>query len=800
MTFYGNAPYSFSEGLQRVSWYGFSGTPSVMIDGYHSHVGGASSGSMFSTYQPSVVSRQATPSPLVMEANFVELNNEITMTVSVTVDMALTTANNQIHFFVARDGYHGQSNLVLDMLTSEPLTLTTPGENVLVQRVFNVDPSWNDENLRLIAVAQSQATKEILQATLAVADYAATVVVDCEPDGVLAPWRLQGPEGLDTLGEGDKTIPLFFPGEYTITWLDVPLWTNPDGTGTVQTVLEDGTITFQGVYTDGPFTTVTAGPLGSAEFTQGTSLVDYDNDGDLDIHVMHDDAADQLLRNDGGNVFVDVAAGLIADTGAGRSSTWADYNRDGFQDVYLAKQNEENVLLNGDGAGGFTIANAMGTNDSGATNGVTWVDYDQDGNLDLYLANKAGANSLLDSYGDLGGGFFVFTPLSGITADLSNCNSATWTDGNLDGRLDLYMINSFAANVMLENTAIGFNNVSSSSGLDDVTNGTGAAWGDLDNDGDFDLYLTNDGMADRMYRCNGDFLYNQVPGDVVSDMGHGRGVAMVDLNNDMLLDIYVVRNGQPDLMLINEGDMSFYKAPVGPPEADGPGNTLASGDLDGDGTVDLFITRTFASNVLLKNDLGADNNWFALKLTASETQPDAIGARVVLSAGGVSQSRLVTAGGNYQGMNSRVLHFGLADNNQVDQIEIFWPDGTVQSVGPFAGNRLLNVTQGENPASPVEDENLPRATVLGKAHPNPFNPVTTIKFALAKSGPTRLDVFDLNGRLVNTLVNESREVGHHSATWTGQDQAGRTVASGAYFYRLTAADGSIQSGRMVLVK
>ena len=229
MTFYGNAPYSFPEGLQRVSWYGFNGTPSVMFDGLLSHIGGQASGSMFASYLPSVVTREAEPSPLIMDANFVILGNEVTMTVSVTVDMPVTTANNQIHFFVAREGYHSQTNLVVDMLESEPLTLTTPGQNVLVQRTFMADPDWIDEDLRLIAVAQSQASKEILQATLAVADYAATVVVDCEPDGVLAPWRLQGPEGLDTTGFGDKTLNVFFAGDYTITWQEVPLWTPPAG-------------------------------------------------------------------------------------------------------------------------------------------------------------------------------------------------------------------------------------------------------------------------------------------------------------------------------------------------------------------------------------------------------------------------------------------------------------------------------------------------------------------------------------------------------------------------------------------
>jgi len=491
----------------------------------------------------------------------------------------------------------------------------------------------------------------------------------------------------------------------------------------------------------------------------------------------------------------------VADEGPGRGASWADFNRDGFQDVYLAKDGEANILLQGDGSGGFIPANAMGIDDANGASGATWVDFNQDGNLDLYITNQSATNVLLNSYGDLGGGFFVFTAAAGAPADPGNSTSASWTDGNLDGLLDLYIINSFTANVMLQNTPIGFDDITNSSGLGDQTNGATAAWGDLDNDGDFDLYLANDGMADRLFRCNGEFLYTQVLGDNVSDMGHGRGAVLVDLDNDMFLDIYVVRNGEPDLLLMNNGDFTFSRAPVGPPEADGPGNTLASGDIDGNGTEDLFITRTGASNVLLSNDLGRDNHWFELRLTGDPMQPDAIGARVVLSSGGVSQSRLITGGSGYQSMSSHRVHFGLADNSQVDQVEIHWPDGTVQTVGPFPADRHLHVTKGEDPASPVDNgDTLPRATTLDRAYPNPFNPSTTIRFTLAQDGPTSLEVFDLNGRLVRTLVRDNLAAGRHDAVWTGLDQAGRSVASGTYFYRLTAADGSVQSGRMVLVK
>ena len=89
---------------------------------------------------------------------------------------------------------------------------------------------------------------------------------------------------------------------------------------------------------------------------------------------------------------------------------------------------------------------------------------------------------------------------------------------------------------------------------------------------------------------------------------------------------------------------------------------------------------------------------------------------------------------------------------------------------------------------------------LGAPRPNPFNPQTTIEYALAADGPVRLEVFSVDGRRVAVLVDGPQAAGSHSATWQGRDSAGRAVASGTYMYRLTTPDGEVLSGRMALVK
>jgi len=107
-----------------------------------------------------------------------------------------------------------------------------------------------------------------------------------------------------------------------------------------------------------------------------------------------------------------------------------------------------------------------------------------------------------------------------------------------------------------------------------------------------------------------------------------------------------------------------------------------------------------------------------------------------------------------------------------------------------------------NPASAVPGENtVQRApAVLNQNFPNPFNPTTTISFVLGAPGPVRVRVYDVSGRLVRSLVEETEmSAGSHEAVWNGLDLSGRAAAAGVYFYNLET-DGYNRTKRMTLVK
>ena len=112
--------------------------------------------------------------------------------------------------------------------------------------------------------------------------------------------------------------------------------------------------------------------------------------------------------------------------------------------------------------------------------------------------------------------------------------------------------------------------------------------------------------------------------------------------------------------------------------------------------------------------------------------------------------------------------------------EYWWParQSLAILVAQFMNNKVYMPTGTETPA----------VTSLSDNFPNPFNPVTRVKFALKEKGHVRLRVYDVSGRLIRVLVDEIREAGSYEAMWDGTNDEGRATASGIYFCRMEATD------------
>jgi hypothetical protein len=110
-----------------------------------------------------------------------------------------------------------------------------------------------------------------------------------------------------------------------------------------------------------------------------------------------------------------------------------------------------------------------------------------------------------------------------------------------------------------------------------------------------------------------------------------------------------------------------------------------------------------------------------------------------------------------------------------------------------------SVTIGESGVDETPKTLTPNRYSLSQNYPNPFNPSTQINFALPEKKAVSLKIYNLQGNLVKTLVNEEKDAGYYNVVWHGRDDRGKSVASGLYIYRITAGKYTTTK-RMILLK
>jgi len=138
---------------------------------------------------------------------------------------------------------------------------------------------------------------------------------------------------------------------------------------------------------------------------------------------------------------------------------------------------------------------------------------------------------------------------------------------------------------------------------------------------------------------------------------------------------------------------------------------------------------------------------------------------------------------------------GMIRSPHTNPRDMAW-DGQYLWVVTWASSTIYQVDIGQ---TSVENfESLPERFDLIGNYPNPFNASTRISFSLSKPGPASLVIYDIMGREVTTLINESLDAGNHNIIWDGMNDNGNPVASGMYFYRLAQHDDVITKNMMML--
>jgi subtilisin family serine protease len=113
-------------------------------------------------------------------------------------------------------------------------------------------------------------------------------------------------------------------------------------------------------------------------------------------------------------------------------------------------------------------------------------------------------------------------------------------------------------------------------------------------------------------------------------------------------------------------------------------------------------------------------------------------------------------------------------------------------IDAFAAVQLVTSVEGG-------DDNVPTGFSLGQNYPNPFNPSTVIRYSLPTSGRVTLDIFNVLGQKIRSLVNNLQTTGSHNVEWNGRDGAGKLVDSGVYLYRLQVGS-FVETKKMVLMQ
>ena len=231
---------------------------------------------------------------------------------------------------------------------------------------------------------------------------------------------------------------------------------------------------------------------------RGLSWGDFDGDGDPDLYAGVSGAEgvparNPVFRNDGHAVFSEVAAnlGLVLPDADSRQANWVDYDRDGDLDLHSAQRSGRNRLFRNDGSTFTDVSEAVGLDDPRRTVGACWFDMDQDGDLDVFQANQQADKDTF--YRNDGGVFTDIAPQLGMhqperTLAEGGVGCAVGDYDN-DGRLDLFVA-TYGTTLLYRNLGGGkFSEVAAESGVQRHLHAVGASWGDVDNDGFLDLFV-----------------------------------------------------------------------------------------------------------------------------------------------------------------------------------------------------------------------------------------------------------------------------------------------------------------------
>jgi hypothetical protein len=337
---------------------------------------------------------------------------------------------------------------------------------------------------------------------------------------------------------------------------------------------------------------------------------------------------------------------------------------------------------------------------------------------------KGAPDALYRNNGD--GTFSNVTREAGVEdRDLLNGFTASFEDFDNDGKLDIFVANDLGRNYLYRNVGDGkFEEVGELWGVAYPIEAKpqanmGVAIGDYDRNGTMDIFVTTFSHDHyTLYKNTGKHIFI----DVSTETGIGLptypflgwGTFFADLDNDGWLDLFIA-NGHvyPEVDKVGEFKEKFAQRPLVFRQSS-PGlftevgmrtglagvktyssRGAAYADFDNDGDIDVIYTNLDAPPTLLENITNSTNHWITVKTVGTRSNRDGIGARLKVKAGDLVQYATVRSGESYLSANDPRVHFGMGNKSEIDELEIRWPSGAIDTLQNIQSDQILTVQEGK---------------------------------------------------------------------------------------------------------
>ncbi len=442
-------------------------------------------------------------------------------------------------------------------------------------------------------------------------------------------------------------------------------------------------------------------PVGRNAFS--ISAADYDQDGDLDlflckfqeinrqndllmfparIETADDGGRNVLLRNEEGWAFKDVTeeVGITRDNHFySRAAVWNDYDFDGDLDLYITNEFAADQIYENQDGWFSDVSGKLGLNIRARHRSVSVGEFNQDGRLDYFVATDVplSAYRALQKFNDASAAATKDSP----TAEIWLGENQIWFNGGAAETWEPFFLR---APIFSSQSAYG------------------SATADLNNDGLDDVVVTNGFLTRYSTDDLDELLYaNAFSGTPEADESESVRIARFAHDASELCRIgHSFASHQRNRCYLSMGDIGFanFSALSGVDLPD-DARAVATTDWDNDGDPDIVMTSRNGPQLrILCNQLNSDNAFMQFDLVGTESNADAIGARVELHLEGRAYPlvKMVQAGSGNLSQSTKRLMFGLGKTDSVTQVVVVWPSGKSQSFPGMDVNTRYEIVEGED--------------------------------------------------------------------------------------------------------